>query len=446
MLDREGFYVQDYGDFSRTDVARGQRGGGAPAARSPAAASAAAAGRGAARRRESRGRRRRPRPRALEQMIADSIPIAGLGVLDLRVARALRNQLLRLAQSHRDSERGVLARSVRATRRLDLRLRERDSVVHRRAQARDHGVGQAGRREGGGVGRESRHRRRSSRSSREWTRRAWRTCASKKIVPLTDRTKREAGMGNAPAHWRHQARADAGDGELHADAHARRCRSRYAFDCEDGRRDCCRYSRIHGIAVEQLNAAASVTAQAFAVDSVIDRGRSETSRMMKDVTGRWGAPASRTLPAGATSCAPASRVDSLAFYLLEPESEDGLAQWASSTESSPPHADFPVVRVTKPATLRVHARRATDVSFHPALPLQPAAHLPLRSQQPAREEDSPTRFVAGETLDEALVRRSARSTPEGITASLDLLGESVTNEREARAAARRVSRHPRPHP
>src|SRR6476469_1410616 len=28
MLDREGFYVQDYGDFSRTDVARGQRGGG----------------------------------------------------------------------------------------------------------------------------------------------------------------------------------------------------------------------------------------------------------------------------------------------------------------------------------------------------------------------------------------------------------------------------------
>ncbi|HET6761885.1 MAG TPA: proline dehydrogenase, partial [Gemmatimonadaceae bacterium] len=43
------------------------------------------------------------------------------------------------------------------------------------------------------------------------------------------------------------------------------------------------------------------------------------------------------------------------------------------------------------------------------------------------------RFVAGETLDTALaavVRLNAR----GITASLDLLGESVNNEAEARAA------------
>jgi proline dehydrogenase len=43
------------------------------------------------------------------------------------------------------------------------------------------------------------------------------------------------------------------------------------------------------------------------------------------------------------------------------------------------------------------------------------------------------RFVAGETLDDALAAvRSLNGT--GITASLDLLGESVTNEREARAA------------
>ena len=70
----------------------------------------------------------------LEQMIVDSIPSKRLGVLDLRVARALRHELLRLAQSHRDSERGVLARSVRAPRRFHVRLRERDSVVPRRAQ------------------------------------------------------------------------------------------------------------------------------------------------------------------------------------------------------------------------------------------------------------------------------------------------------------------------
>jgi proline dehydrogenase len=44
------------------------------------------------------------------------------------------------------------------------------------------------------------------------------------------------------------------------------------------------------------------------------------------------------------------------------------------------------------------------------------------------------RFVAGETLDDALNAVRALNA-KGITASLDLLGESVTNEREARAAA-----------
>lgn len=43
------------------------------------------------------------------------------------------------------------------------------------------------------------------------------------------------------------------------------------------------------------------------------------------------------------------------------------------------------------------------------------------------------RFVAGETLEDALGAIQALNA-KGITASLDLLGESVTNEREARAA------------
>ena len=44
-----------------------------------------------------------------------------------------------------------------------------------------------------------------------------------------------------------------------------------------------------------------------------------------------------------------------------------------------------------------------------------------------------SRFVAGETLDDALAAVRALNA-RGISASLDLLGESVTNEREARAA------------
>jgi proline dehydrogenase len=45
-----------------------------------------------------------------------------------------------------------------------------------------------------------------------------------------------------------------------------------------------------------------------------------------------------------------------------------------------------------------------------------------------------SRFVAGETLDDALAAVRALNA-KGITASLDQLGESVTNEREARATA-----------
>ncbi len=45
-----------------------------------------------------------------------------------------------------------------------------------------------------------------------------------------------------------------------------------------------------------------------------------------------------------------------------------------------------------------------------------------------------SRFVAGETLDEALSAVRVLNA-KGITASLDLLGESVNNEREARSAA-----------
>jgi proline dehydrogenase len=44
-----------------------------------------------------------------------------------------------------------------------------------------------------------------------------------------------------------------------------------------------------------------------------------------------------------------------------------------------------------------------------------------------------SRFVAGETLDEALAATKALNV-KGLTASLDLLGESVTNEAEAREA------------
>jgi proline dehydrogenase len=63
---------------------------------------------------------------------------------------------------------------------------------------------------------------------------------------------------------------------------------------------------------------------------------------------------------------------------------------------------------------------------------QPSVFRFVRNNKLAKKFAS--RFVAGETLDEALAAVRALNA-KGITASLDLLGESVTNEREARASA-----------
>jgi proline dehydrogenase len=63
---------------------------------------------------------------------------------------------------------------------------------------------------------------------------------------------------------------------------------------------------------------------------------------------------------------------------------------------------------------------------------QPRVFRFVRNNRLAKKFAS--RFVAGETLDEALAAVRALNA-QGISASLDLLGESVTNEREARAGA-----------
>jgi hypothetical protein len=114
---------------------------------------------------------------------------------------------------------------------------------------------------------------------------------------------------------------------------------------------------VHGIAVEKLDAPATVTAQAFAVDSVIDRGQSETPRLLKDVVGRWNDAASRPLPTGTYVVRAGQPYGLAAFYLLEAESEDGLARWSFFDNILRGGAEFPVVRITKPATLRSHAVR-----------------------------------------------------------------------------------------
>ncbi len=173
------------------------------------------------------------------------------------------------------------------------------------------------------------------------------------LVPLTDSSKREPGMG---------ARQRTGIIKLvrmpimatFAPTLTSTLPFGYAFDAGTAK-SLLWILRLHGLTVDQLDAPATVTAQTFNVDAVVDRGRSETSRHLKDVTGHWSDATTRSLPAGSYVVRAGQPFGLLAFYLLEPESEDGLAQWSFLDGIMTPHADFPVVRITKPATLRAHA-------------------------------------------------------------------------------------------
>lgn len=175
------------------------------------------------------------------------------------------------------------------------------------------------------------------------------------IVPLTDSSKREPGMG---------MRQRTGIIKLvrmpvmasFTPTLTSTLPFAYAFDAKAAQA-LLPILKIHGIAVEQLDVPAAITAQSFAVDSVVERGRSETSRMLKDVTGHWTEAASRSLPKGTYVVRAGQPFGLAAFYLLEPESEDGLMQWSFYDNIVAPHADFPVTRLTKASPLRTHAVR-----------------------------------------------------------------------------------------
>jgi hypothetical protein len=109
---------------------------------------------------------------------------------------------------------------------------------------------------------------------------------------------------------------------------------------------------LHGIKVERLSAAARVSAQSFAIDSVTDRGQSESARRMRNAPGNWSGASFQTLPAGTFVVRAGQPYGLLAFYLLEPENDDGLLSWGFFEGMVGPQSKYPVLRVTLPVTLR----------------------------------------------------------------------------------------------
>jgi len=167
------------------------------------------------------------------------------------------------------------------------------------------------------------------------------------VVPLTDSTRAEVGMGNRQR-----------TGIVHlvrmpvmasfAPTVTNTLPFAYAFDAAaaDSLRP---ILAMHGIQVEELTAPATVTAQGFAIDSIIDRGQRETPRELKALTGTWNAPESRILPPG-TFIVPAGQpYGLLAFFLLEAESDDGLQSYLDAVMEA--GHEYPIIRITEPGEL-----------------------------------------------------------------------------------------------
>ena len=352
MRERRGWEIQDYGDFSQP----GSRGAGRGAARGAARGGqpdTTAAGRG-------RGRGGVPGFAgggrvSLEAMIADSIPSSGWAFSTYEsLARygtnyyGLRNRIAILSEafSHDPFDRRVASTydfvneilSYLAQHKTEIIKLSKDGEAKVAAWAKNPGSSPP-----------------LALKSRMDTTRI-EDVRVEEIKVITDSSvKREPGMG---------LRERTGIIKLvrmpvmasFAPTTTSTLPFAYAFD-EKTAQALLPILKVHGIAVEKLDAAATVTAQTFAVDSVIERGPSETSRVLKDVTGKWNEAASRSLPAGTYVIRAGQPYGLAAFYLLEPESEDGLMQWSFFDGIVAARSDFPIARIVKPATLRSHAVR-----------------------------------------------------------------------------------------
>jgi hypothetical protein len=352
MREREGFEVQDYGDFSRT---RAGAAGGAPGgARGGGGFGTGSAGRGG----DSTGRGARAGRGSgrggpsLEQIIADSIPTSGWVFSTYEpFARygtnyyGLRNRISILSEafSHDPFARRVASTYDFVAEILSYVAEHRDEIV---------ALGKKGDAQVAAWAAHPGSSPQLALKSRMDTTRI-EDVRVEVVVPLKDSTKREPGMGMRQRTGiiklvRMPVMASFAPTLTSTLPYA------YGFDAATAR-VILPILRVHGIVAERVDAPAAVTAQSFGVDTVIDRGRSETSRTMKDVGGRWSEPAARSLPAGSYIVRAGQPFGLLAFYLLEPESEDGLAQWSFYDGVLATRASFPVIRITKAAVVRAHS-------------------------------------------------------------------------------------------
>jgi dipeptidyl-peptidase-4 len=109
----------------------------------------------------------------------------------------------------------------------------------------------------------------------------------------------------------------------------------------------------HGIVVEELSLDTELSTEVYRVDKVSTAAQvfQEHKLVTLDVTPRQE---KRTIKAGTMVVRCAQRLGTLAAFLLEPQSEDGLATWNYFDAGLKQGSDFPVVRI--PSTVQMITR------------------------------------------------------------------------------------------
>lgn len=102
--------------------------------------------------------------------------------------------------------------------------------------------------------------------------------------------------------------------------------------------------RLHGIRVERSDTAWSARGESFVIESIVTASRAFQGHHEVRLTGRWERGLQK-LPAGSFIVSTAQPLGALVVYLLEPESDDGLATWNFFDSQLRQGEHFPVRRI-----------------------------------------------------------------------------------------------------
>ncbi len=101
--------------------------------------------------------------------------------------------------------------------------------------------------------------------------------------------------------------------------------------------------RAHGIRLERLDQPAMLSLEEFRIDSTQVASQTFERHQERTATGQYG-PVERTLPAGTYRVLMKQPLARLAFYLIEPRSNDGLLTWNVLDDALNNSQTYPILR------------------------------------------------------------------------------------------------------